>query len=86
MASFEDQLAELERVLDRLEKGDLPLEESVGLFERGMFLSNSCKAVLANAESRIRVLLEPEGGGDVRTEEIDVDDPDEDDEEEEEQD
>jgi exodeoxyribonuclease VII small subunit len=70
MASFEDQLAELEKVVDQLERGDLTLEESVGLFERGVHLSNACKAQLASAESRIQVLLEPEERGAVRVEDL----------------
>jgi exodeoxyribonuclease VII small subunit len=72
MASFEDQLAELEKVVDRLERGDLTLEENVGLFERGVHLSNSCKAQLSNAESRIQVLLEPEEDGPARVEDLAV--------------
>jgi exodeoxyribonuclease VII small subunit len=43
MASFEEQLAELETVVERLERGELTLEENVGLFERGVYLSNACK-------------------------------------------
>lgn len=82
MASFEDQLAQLEQVVDRLETGGLPLEESVALFEDGMRLSKACKAQLSNAESRIQVLLQPEGRGKVRVEdlvvEVDVDEGDED--------
>ena len=70
MASFEDQLAELEKVVEQLERGDLTLEDSVGLFERGMHLSNACKTQLASAESRIQVLLEPEQHGPVRVEEL----------------
>ena len=70
MASFEEQLAELERVVDRLEVGGLPLEESVQLFESGMRLSKACKAQLSSAESRMRVLVEPEGAGSVRMEEL----------------
>ena len=70
MASFEDQMAELEKVVDRLEQGDLTLEENVKLFERGVQLSNACKAQLANAESRIQVLLEPGAGGAVQVEDL----------------
>jgi exodeoxyribonuclease VII small subunit len=72
MASFEDQLVELEKVVDRLERGDLTLEENVSLFERGVHLSNACKAQLSSAESRIQVLLEPEEGGPVRVEDLAV--------------
>jgi exodeoxyribonuclease VII small subunit len=82
VASFEDQLAELERVVDRLETGGLALDESVQLFEDGMRLSNACKAQLSAAESRIQALLEPESGGPVRAQElvVDVDEEDSDDE------
>ena len=72
MPSFEAQLAELEKVVEKLEKGDLSLEESVTLFERGVHLSNACKKQLSTAESRIQVLLEPEEDGPVRVEELDV--------------
>jgi exodeoxyribonuclease VII small subunit len=68
--SFEEQLAELERIVEQLEHGDLTLEQSVSLFERGVHLSNACKAQLSNAESRIQVLLDPEHKGPVRVEEL----------------
>ena len=72
MASFEEQLAELEKVVDRLERGDLTLEENVGLFERGVHLSNACKTQLSSAESRIQVLLDPEESGGGRVEDLAV--------------
>jgi exodeoxyribonuclease VII small subunit len=72
MPSFETQLTELEKVVEKLEKGDLSLEESVTLFERGVHLSNACKKQLAAAESRIQVLLEPEADGPVRVEALAV--------------
>jgi exodeoxyribonuclease VII small subunit len=72
MPSFEAQLAELEKVVEKLEKGDLTLEESVTLFERGVHLSNACKKQLSSAESRIQVLLEPDEDGPVRVEELAV--------------
>jgi len=82
MASFEEQLAELEKVVEQLERGDLTLEENVSLFERGMTLSNACKGQLASAESRIQVLVDPEVGGAVQVEDLAVevseDDSDED--------
>ncbi len=67
---FEEQLAELERVVEQLERGDLSLEDSVGLFERGMVLSEACKGQLASAESRIQVLLNPREKGPVRVQEL----------------
>ena len=81
MASFEDQMSELEKVVDQLEKGDLTLEENVTLFERGVKLSDACKAQLASAESRIQVLLDPHADGLPRVEELAVAVADEEDEE-----
>lgn len=66
--SFEAQLTELEKVVQQLERGELPLEGSVALFERGMQLSEGCRVQLASAESRIQVLLNPREKGPVRTE------------------
>jgi len=86
MASFEDQMAELEKVVDRLEHGDLTLEENVTLFERGVQLSDACKAQLSSAESRIQVLLDPAAGGAPRVEDLAVAVADEDDERDEEYD
>lgn len=70
--SFEEQLAELERVVEQLERGELPLEDSVALFEKGMRLSEGCKAQLASAESRIQVLLNPRERGPVRAEALEI--------------
>jgi exodeoxyribonuclease VII small subunit len=80
MASFEDQMSELEKVVDQLEKGDLTLEENVTLFERGVKLSDACKAQLASAESRIQVLLDPRAEGSPRVEDLAVTVADEDEE------
>jgi exodeoxyribonuclease VII small subunit len=77
MASFEDQLAELEKVVDRLERGDLSLEENVGLFERGVHLSNACKAQLSVEDLAVAVADEE---GEEEEEEFDADDDEVDDE------
>ncbi|HZY72289.1 MAG TPA: exodeoxyribonuclease VII small subunit [Edaphobacter sp.] len=58
MATFEEQLTALELVVEKLERGDLPLDESVRLFEEGVTLSNACKKELEEAEGRIQVLVE----------------------------
>lgn len=58
MATFEEQLTALEQVVEKLERGDLPLDESVRLFEEGVTLSNACKKELEEAEGRIQVLVE----------------------------
>jgi exodeoxyribonuclease VII small subunit len=58
MATFEEQLKSLETVVDKLEKGDLPLDESLALFEQGVQLSDACKQQLEVAEGRVQVLLQ----------------------------
>lgn len=73
MATFEEQLAELEKVVERLEQGGLALDETVDLFENGIKLSRACKSQLASAEARIQVLLEPEEHSAVRTQDVDID-------------
>jgi exodeoxyribonuclease VII small subunit len=62
--SFEAQLASLERIVRELERGDLPLEQSLELFEQGVKLSRECQERLNEAERRIEVLLR---GGDGST-------------------
>ena len=58
MATFEEQLKTLESVVEKLERGDLPLEESLSLFEQGVTLSEACKKELEAAEGRVQVLLQ----------------------------
>ncbi len=55
--NFERELEELEAVVKRLESGDLPLEESLKLFERGVGLSDSCRCQLDAAETRVEQLV-----------------------------
>lgn len=60
---FEASLEELERIVKELEKGDLPLERSLALFESGMKLSGDCKKMLEEAETRVEILTKK--GGDL---------------------
>lgn len=55
---FESAIAELERIVKQLEEGDLSLDTSLGLFERGVALSRYCHEQLGNAERRIEQLTE----------------------------
>lgn len=71
--SFEKSLDELEKIVAKLEAGDLPLEESLKLFEEGVKLSRYCRERLTNAERRIEMLM-GDGDGDLKTEDVDVDD------------
>jgi len=59
--SFESCLDELEKVVKELEAGDLPLERSLQLFERGMELSDACRKQLEEAETRVETLIRKEG-------------------------
>lgn len=54
---FEDALGELEDIVSRMERGDLPLEESLRLFERGVTLTRDCRQSLDAAELKVRNLL-----------------------------
>jgi exodeoxyribonuclease VII small subunit len=54
---FEQALAELETVVERLEHGELPLEDALKQFERGIELARSCQSSLKQAEQRVEILL-----------------------------
>lgn len=58
---FEESLAELEQLVERMEQGNLPLEESLKLFERGVQLSRACQSALKDAEQKVQILLEQNG-------------------------
>lgn len=60
--TFENSLSSLEKVVRRLEEGDMSLEESLKLFEQGVKLSRECQERLSQAERRIEVLLQDENG------------------------
>jgi exodeoxyribonuclease VII small subunit len=62
LASFEESLKQLESIIGKLERGDLPLEESVRLFEEGIQLSNTCKTDLETAEGKVQMLLKQKDG------------------------
>jgi exodeoxyribonuclease VII small subunit len=72
--TFEQALASLEQIVQKLEKGELPLEESLKLYEEGVRLSRLCHGKLEEAEGRIEVLLKdargeavPDASGTPRT-------------------
>ncbi len=72
---FEAALAELETIVQRLEQGELSLEESLRQFERGVVLTRSCQKALRQAEQKIKVLAK---SGDGELVEQDLDETDED--------
>lgn len=55
--SFEASIAALGQIVEQLERGDLPLEESLSLFEKGVLLSKEAQSKLDLAEKRVEVLL-----------------------------
>jgi exodeoxyribonuclease VII small subunit len=56
--NFETALAELEELVETLEQGDISLEESLKLFERGVTLTRSCQKSLQQAEQKVQILME----------------------------
>jgi exodeoxyribonuclease VII small subunit len=59
--SFETSMDELEKVVKELEGGDLSLDRSLELFERGMSLSDMCRKQLEEAETRVEMLIRKDG-------------------------
>ena len=59
---FEDALARLEQIVDTLEAGNLPLEESLKAFEEGVVMARHCAKYLEDAEKRIELLTRDESG------------------------
>jgi len=60
--SFETALAELEQIVGRLEHGDVPLEESITIYERGEALRAHCDKLLSEAEAKVeKITISPDG-------------------------
>ncbi|ABN52067.1 MAG TPA: exodeoxyribonuclease VII small subunit [Hungateiclostridium thermocellum] len=60
--SFEESLKELEEIVKQLEKGELPLDESIEMFQKGMMLSKDLSKMLDEMEKRVSILIEDENG------------------------
>jgi exodeoxyribonuclease VII small subunit len=63
---FETALTRLEEIVSELEKGDIPIEQSLKLFEEGVKLARTCQARLQDAERRVEILLKDASGSLVR--------------------
>lgn len=70
---FEDGLATLEEIVSRLEAGDMPLQETLELYEKGVAIARHCQELLDQAELRVTQLVEEEG----ETEEVPFDEDEE---------
>ena len=73
---FEDALARLETIVAELEKGDLPLDDSLKIFEEGIKLSKNCLKMLDDAEKKIEIMVqEKDGKKRLRAFSLDDDEP-----------
>ena len=63
---FEKALAELETLDERLERGDVPLDEALRAFERGVALTRHCQACLQTAQQKVEILLKRSGQPEVQ--------------------
>jgi len=66
-------MRDLEALVERLEHGDLPLEESLAAFERGVALTRNCQAALKQAQQKVEILLKK--AGEAQVEEFGADEP-----------
>ncbi|MGB8327716.1 MAG: exodeoxyribonuclease VII small subunit [Steroidobacteraceae bacterium] len=75
---FEQSLTELEKLVERLERGDLPLEAALAAFERGVALTRDCQTALRAAQQKVEILLKRSGQTELRpfAPEEDADEPD----------
>ncbi|APH71199.1 exodeoxyribonuclease VII small subunit [Aquibium oceanicum] len=71
--SFEQALEALERIVDDLEKGDVPLEKSIAIYERGEALKRHCEQLLKAAEAKVEKIRLSRDGQAVGTEPLDPD-------------
>jgi exodeoxyribonuclease VII small subunit len=62
---FEKSLKELESLVEKMEQGDLSLEDSLGHFERGVQLSRACQQALKTAEQKVAILMQKDGHEDT---------------------
>jgi exodeoxyribonuclease VII small subunit len=63
---FENALAELESLVERLERGDVPLDEALRTFERGVALTRHCQASLQAAQQKVEILLKKSGQPEIQ--------------------
>lgn len=68
---LEKSLAALEKLVTKLESGDLPLEKAMQKFEEGIKLTRGCQAALKEAEQKVQILLKSAGGEDLQEFEVD---------------
>ena len=62
---FEQSLKELETLVEKMEQGDLSLEDSLSHFERGVQLSRACQKALKEAEQKVEILMQKNGEDEI---------------------
>ena len=72
--SFEQAMQELEQIVERLERGDVELEESISIYERGEALKARCDALLKQAEAKVEKITVDSQGKPVGTDPLSADD------------
>ena len=70
---FEKSLDELEKLVERMEQGDLSLDDSLRDFERGIALARQCQSALKEAEQKVQILMEKDGQLDAQPYDADED-------------
>ena len=71
--NLEKSLADLEKLVEELESGDLPLEKAMKKFEEGIKLTRGCQAALQEAEQKVEILLQSASDGELEEFEVDED-------------
>ena len=72
--NLEKTLADLEKLVEELESGDLPLEQAMKKFEEGIKLTRGCQTVLKEAEQNVQILMKSAGGAELAGFEVDNED------------
>ena len=65
--NFEQSIQELEALVEKMEGGNLSLEESLKYFERGVVLTRNCQKALSEAEQKVQILLEKDGKSELES-------------------
>ena len=73
MKKFEKSIEELKEIIDKLESGNIPLEDSLSLFEKGVKILNSTSKKLTQMEKKVELLVESSDGK-IKKKEFDIDD------------
>ena len=71
---FEKKLGRLEQIVEKMEDGDISLDDSLKMFEEGVKLSSECQAQLSQAEQKVNLLLKVDQSGNAETKSFEIND------------